>query len=130
MGVATNRITDTFRTSAQIAAADVAALKREGVRTILILRPDEEDPSHPQSDVIAQAATAQGIETRYIPVPMSGPSAETVDAFRDAVATLPTPILGYCKSGMRAERLWQATNGAPEPQSGFLSRIRARFTGR
>lgn len=130
MGVATNRITDTFRTSEQITAADVAALKREGIHTILILCPDEEDPSHPQSDVIAQAATAQGIETRYIPVPMSGPSAETVDAFREAVATLPTPILGYCKSGMRAERLWQATNGAPEPQRGFLSRIRARFTGR
>lgn len=130
MPVATKPLSDTFRVAPQIDVADVAALQAQGIRTILILRPDEEDPSHPQSDAIARAATAQGIETRYLPVPMSGPAPETVEAFRDAMETAPTPILGYCKSGMRAERLWQATTAAPQPQGGILGRVLARLAGR
>lgn len=101
--------------SPQITTEDVVAAKEAGVTLIICNRPDGEEPEAPQSDEIAAAAKAAGIDFLSIPIGHAGFSGEQVDAMIDALASADGTVLGYCRSGTRSTFLWslaQAKNGA------------------
>jgi uncharacterized protein (TIGR01244 family) len=88
--------------SGQIAPEEIAAL---GVTTIINNRPDSEEPGQPDSDVIAAAALAAGIDYRHIPV-AGGISQPQVAEMADALAQAKGPVLAFCRSGTRSTYLW------------------------
>ena len=100
------RIDDRLGVSPQITAADVAALAADGFRAIVCNRPDGEGADQPSFEEIATAAKAAGLEARYIPVTSGMVRDEDAAAFGDALATLPGPVLAYCRTGTRSATLW------------------------
>lgn len=92
--------------SSQIAVADVARIAADGYRSILCNRPDGESPDQPEVALIRAEAEAQGLDFAFVPVVSGAITEDDVTAFRAAVATLPAPVLAYCRSGTRCQQLW------------------------
>ena len=91
----------------QIEAADLDAIHRLGVRTIVGNRPDEEVEGPVSSVKIAQAAIARGMSFLYRPVwgfELGSPEHE--EAARQWISDKPGPVLLYCRSGRRSTILW------------------------
>lgn len=99
----------------QITADDVAALKHEGFATLICNRPDGEDSAQPPFADIAARAQALGIQAHYLPVTPGRITQADREAFAALLASAPKPVLGFCRTGHRAEQLW---NGVRESGSG------------
>ena len=77
-------LTNTTLVAGQIAPADVAALKAQGVTMIVNNRPDGEDDGQPTSAEIEAAARAAGIDYRHVPI-ARGMGPTDIEAMRDAM---------------------------------------------
>ncbi|AKH99535.1 TIGR01244 family protein [Hoeflea sp. IMCC20628] len=102
-------VTPTYSVAGQISVEDLAAIKAAGFKSIVCHRPDGEAADQPSFASIKQAAEALGLEIRHIPVGPTGVTAEAVREMLDAVEELPTPMLGYCRSGARSTAIYQHT---------------------
>jgi uncharacterized protein (TIGR01244 family) len=90
----------------QIAPADVAALKADGVTMIVNNRPDGEDVGQPTSAEIEQAARAAGIAYRHVPI-ARGMGPTDIEAMRDAMhAAGDGKLFAFCRSGNRSSLAW------------------------
>jgi sulfide:quinone oxidoreductase len=101
-----SKMSDDFYVSGQITAEDVEALAKTGIRSIICNRPDGESYGQPDFAEIAEAAKRAGLSARHIPITPGLVSASDVSAFSDALKTMPSPILAYCRSGARSASLW------------------------
>jgi uncharacterized protein (TIGR01244 family) len=105
--LAFRRISPGFATSGQIDPTDIGRIAAAGFKTILCARPDHEEPGQPGFATIAKAAAAGGLKAVHIPV--SGQLTEgALIRMEQALADLPQPIFGYCRSGARAGSLYAA----------------------
>lgn len=109
--------------TSQIAPADVAALAVQGFRSIINNRPDGESDDQPSSATIAAAAKQAGLEYRYIPVVPGQLQQAQVQAFAEALTDMPSPVLAFCRSGMRSSTLWALQ--APGTADAILDTARA-----
>ncbi len=102
-----------FATAPQISPSDVAAIAAMGFRSVLNNRPDGEGGvDQPHSDTIGEAVMAAGLQYAYQPV-ISG-QLTAADAVRmgELLASLPKPVLAFCRSGARSTKLYSmATQG-------------------
>ncbi len=90
----------------QIRPDEVAALKRHDVAMIVNNRPDGEEPGQPLGADIEQAATAAGIDYRFIPI-FRGIGPADADALQDAMRECGDgKMLAFCRSGTRSGLLW------------------------
>ncbi len=99
--------------STQIQPDDVADAAACGVTMIVNNRPDGEAEDQPRSAEIEAAAHAAGIAYRHIPI--TGITAEAVEAMDRALDETEGTMLAFCKSGTRSTFLWalaQASRGA------------------
>lgn len=100
-------LTPTFAISPQIAVADIAAIKAQGFAALINNRPDGEEEGQPTHAEIEAAAHAAGLG--YVHIPVAGTlTPEAIAATQQALATLPQPILAFCRSGARSTYLFQA----------------------
>ena len=101
-----HRLDDKTLIDGQIAPADIAALKAEGVTMIVNNRPDGEDIGQPTSAEIEAAATAAGLDYRHVPIARGmGPS--DVEAMRNAMhAAGDGKLFAYCRTGNRSALAW------------------------
>ena len=88
---------------------DIEALAREGVRTIINNRPDDEDPGQLPAAEARKLAEAHGIAYHHIPVTAASLNRADVDAFAAALRSAPRPIVAHCRSGTRSTLLWALT---------------------
>ncbi|WP_417228281.1 TIGR01244 family sulfur transferase [Amphritea sp.] len=86
--------------------SDMKALKAQGFRAIICHRQPGEADDHIDDSALRQAAEAEGIEWVEIPVTPGEYTPAAIEAFGAAIDRLPTPILGFCRSGRRAVSLW------------------------
>lgn len=99
-------VTPLFWASPQIALADVAEARAQGIRLIVNNRPEgEADDQVPGTEVEA-ATRAAGLDYLAIPVSPGGFSEDQVHAMAEALASTPGPVLAYCRSGTRSTLLW------------------------
>jgi uncharacterized protein (TIGR01244 family) len=98
-----------FAVAPQITKDDIAAMARDGVRTLINNRPDGEEPG--QLAAAEARAEAERLGLTYIHIPVVGGSISAADlaAFARALETSPKPILAHCRSGTRCYLLWAAT---------------------
>ncbi len=109
MSFTSRTVTPDYAVAGQLAPADMEALREQGFRSVINNRPDGEEPGQPNGCDIAHAAAAAGLGYAHIPV--SGPiSPDQATAMREALSTLPGPVLAFCRSGARSTRLWAHAN--------------------
>ncbi len=105
------QISNNFSTCGQLETDDLVEVKTLGFRSLICVRPDGEAKGQPTFGEIQACAKAQGLQARYVPVKPSGATEANHIAFSKALAELPEPVLGYCRSGQRAATLWHARRG-------------------
>jgi sulfide:quinone oxidoreductase len=121
----TRKLTDTVIVSPQIRASDLPALRAAGCRAVICNRPDGEGPDQPTFVEIEAAARAQGLDARYLPVESGKVSDADVAQFKAALASLPGPVLAYCRSGMRSATLWALSRAGEQDFSEILATAKA-----
>ncbi len=108
------KVNDEITVCGAINAADVAAIKGAGFRSIICNRFDGEDPGQTSFAAIEAAAAEQGLEAVWQPV---GGMVEDADGqeFGRIFDGLPKPVFAYCRAGTRCVVLWSLS------QAGRLS---------
>ncbi len=89
--------------------ADIDALARAGVRTIVNNRPDGEDPGQLPAAEAKQLAAAHGIAYHHIPITAATLTRGDVDAFAATLRDAAQPVVAHCRSGTRSALLWALT---------------------
>ena len=100
------QLADDFYVAPQLAAADFAAARALGIRTVINNRPDGEAADQLSDAEASAAAAAAGLAYAFVPVVSGGLRPEFVEAFQEAVARYPGPYLAYCRSGTRSCHMW------------------------
>jgi uncharacterized protein (TIGR01244 family) len=99
------KLDETTSVSGQIQPADVPGLKASGVTMIICNRPDDEEPGQPRAADIQDAAQAEGLEFRHVPI-IRGIGPADVEAMKEAVEAAPGKLLAYCRTGNRSALTW------------------------
>lgn len=115
------RLSDRFFVTSQIAPAELQALADGGFRSIIGNRPDGEERGQPEWATIEQAAQEAGMEARHIPLTAGAIGEADVSAFATALEELPTPILGFCRTGMRSASIWALSNAGKRPAEQLIA---------
>ena len=101
------KLTETYSViGRQLEVSDIPELVQAGYKTIICNRPDGEEEHQTQFQSIEQEASKHGVATFFLPISSGHFSAEAVEEFSQALAQLPAPVLGYCRTGTRATILW------------------------
>jgi uncharacterized protein (TIGR01244 family) len=105
-------IDDTISVTGQITVADLDRIKAKGFKSVICARPDAEELGQPEATDIARAADAMGLT--FVHIPVNGrPTSDDVAELEKHWPDLAKPVLGYCKSGMRANMLWSLLETTP-----------------
>ena len=100
-----------FAITSQVASEALPGLRDAGLATIICNRPDGEAADQPAFATVEEQAAQCGLETRYLPVVPGKITLADVEAFAALFADAPKPVLAYCRTGLRAETLWQLSVG-------------------
>lgn len=119
------KLADDVSVSPQIATPDLPAIAAAGFRAVVCNRPDGESGDQPDFEEIARAARAAGLEAACLPVTSGMVSDAQATRFGELVATLPKPVLAYCRSGTRSTILWALSRAGSLPAAEILARARA-----
>lgn len=104
------QVDDGFSVTGAIRPEDLPAIAKAGFRELICTRPDGEEPGQTDFATIAAEAEHLGLTAHHIPVSgMPGP--DQVTAFRAVMAVAEGPVLGWCRSGARAETLRRMAKG-------------------
>jgi uncharacterized protein (TIGR01244 family) len=115
MALTITKHNEQFSSSPQINPEDVAEIVQLGFKSIINARPDNEGGvEQPLSDNLKIAAEAAGLTYIHIPVIPSNIQPSDVDTCASFVSNAPTPVLGFCKTGMRAISLYKSTQQASQ----------------
>lgn len=91
----------------QITAASVDELAKAGFKAIICNRPDNEEANQPAFREIEECANKYGIKCYYIPVTPPHIEENSIKHMAEALKSCEYPLLAYCKSGRRAQTLYQ-----------------------
>ena len=97
-----------YAVSGQIAPDDLRVIAQAGYKSVVCMRPDNEEPGQARFDDIARTANAFGVRSVHIPVSGSATRSQ-VSRFREVCENLPKPVLGYCRSGARASSIYHSS---------------------
>ena len=107
--------------SPQIAPEDLPAIAAQGFRSVISNRPDGEEPGQPTAEALRQAAEAAGLAFAHVPVVGGAISDQDVADFREALADLPQPVFGFCRTGTRSTTLWALGQARRRPVDDVLA---------
>lgn len=110
-------ISPEFAVAPQLSPADLAGLAAAGVRTLLVNRPDGEEPGQPSGAEMRTAAEALGLAFHAIPF-AGNPPPKAVSDTAALLEAASAPVLAYCRSGRRSIMAWamaQALTGERRP---------------
>jgi sulfide:quinone oxidoreductase len=111
--------------SPQIAPEDLPDIAAQGFRSVISNRPDGEEPGQPSAEDLRQAAEAAGLAFAHVPVVGGAISDQDVADFREALANLPQPVFGFCRTGTRTTTLWALANVASISADDLIARAKS-----
>ena len=103
------KLTEEVSVCGQLAPAQLELLRAQGIAALICNRPDGEEPGQPTAADLEHAATAAGIRFFYVPFAPANPSPTLLEDFSAALAEAPRPVIAFCRSGARSERLFHTT---------------------
>lgn len=95
-----------FAITDAVTPADLDEVARRGFRSVVCNRRPGEAEDHPDDRALSERAAELGLAWRCIPVAPGEYGDADIAAFGEALDSLPTPILAFCKTGKRAVHLW------------------------
>lgn len=102
------QLSKSFAVAEQVAAHELSELYANGFRSIICNRPDAEGgDTQPTQHDMHQAAAALGMSFAYLPLVPGQISRSDAHAFAELMASLPSPVLAYCRTGNRAQTVYQ-----------------------
>lgn len=123
--MAFKRLDDSIAVSPQISLADTGRAAREGYRSIISNRPDGEEPGQLKASAIQAEAERNGLAFAHIPIESGKAGDKDADAMKTALATLPGPVLAFCRSGARSTTLWALANADDAEPRDLIGRAAA-----
>lgn len=111
-------VTPDFSVAGQLAPDDVRRAAEEGYKTIVVNRPEGEEPGQPKVADIKALVEAAGLEFRSIPFSGLPPSPAIVAETAAMLDEAKGPVLAYCRTGRRSITAWglaQALAGNRRP---------------
>ena len=112
MAIQITQHTKEFSSCPQIIETDIPEVAALGFKTIINNRPDKEGgPEQPLSDDLKHAAEKAGLAYVHIPAIPGNITQDNIAAGAAFIANAPTPILGFCKTGVRAANLYKMASG-------------------
>lgn len=102
-----NQISPDYFVSPQVTPGDLPGLVRSGIRGVVNMRPDAEEPGQPAADEIGRSARALGLAYRHIPMTPGQVEPHQVAELAAFLQEVDGPVLGFCRGGARAEALWR-----------------------
>jgi len=99
----------------QVLVAELEAVSQMGFKAIICNRPDGEGPDQPSFKEMEQAALTLGMQMRYLPADAGKVSDADGKTFGELLATLPGPVLAYCRTGMRSTTMWALSQSGITP---------------
>lgn len=115
------KLTDGLSVSPQMPPEAMEEVAASGFRSVIVNRPDGEEPGQPSTDEMEAAAREAGLEFRRLPVTMPSLSGQDAAAFAAALNELPGPVLAYCRTGTRSTALWALSQAGRLPTDEILS---------
>lgn len=99
--------------SPQLSPQAMHQVAEAGFQSVINNRPDfEGGPEQPTNESIRAAAQAAGLQYAFVPITPGRHTQEDVAQMAHLLATLPKPVLLFCRSGARSSYLYQlATQG-------------------
>ena len=113
---------DEVSVAGQLALNDLRAVRDEGFRSVVVLRPDGEAPGQPGHRQVLDGANEIGLEARYLPLTPGAWGPAEVRAFSLLKTTMPKPILAFCASGRRAATIWALSEAGARPKADIIER--------
>lgn len=102
-----------YRVSDQLTTADLDTLAAQGVKLVVNFRPDGEGgESQPSSTELASKAAALGMAYAHIPVVPNQVKPEHGQQLKSLLDAHPGPVLGFCRTGNRANQVYQLAQHA------------------
>lgn len=101
-------IDNDFHIAPQIGHGDIKMIAEKGFTTIINNRPDNEQAGQPLSKALEIEAKKLGLMYHHIPILPGKATIEDVHNFKRALAESSGPVLGFCKTGMRAKSMHAA----------------------
>jgi uncharacterized protein (TIGR01244 family) len=96
----------------QLTPDSMAEAARVGFLSVINNRPDfEAGPDQPTSAQIEAAATAAGLVYHHLPIGPATQSLADIEQMAQLLVDLPRPLLMFCRSGNRSERLYHLAQG-------------------
>jgi uncharacterized protein (TIGR01244 family) len=93
----------------QLTPETMTELAAMGFKSVVNNRPDfEEGPDQPTDAQMRAAAEAAGLAYAFLPVQSAHQSPGQIERMAELLATLPRPIVAFCRSGTRSGKLYQA----------------------
>lgn len=97
----------------QLEPSAMAWAAQQGFRSVINNRPDFEGGlDQPTSAAVEAAARAAGLQYAHLPVAPAVQTPEQIAEFAALLASLPKPILAFCRTGTRSGKLYRAATGA------------------
>lgn len=93
--------------SGQLYETDLDLIAKQGVRSIMCIRPDGEVPDQPVAADLAKAADEHGITFEHFPLDYQSITAEIANEFMQTCDRLKRPMLLCGRSGGHATRAWE-----------------------
>lgn len=93
--------------SGQLFETDLKLIARQGVRSIVNTRPDNESEGQPLSADLAKAADDLGITFVHLPVDPGSLTAEAAEAFARTCDELKRPMVVCGRSGGHSTKIWE-----------------------
>jgi len=113
------RIDTSVSVSDQVVPSAMGGIAAAGFKSLICNRPDGEGADQPGFAEIEAAAKAAGLQAAYQPVISGQVKDSDAVAFANLFASLPKPVLAYCRTGTRSATLWslsEAARGRPLPE--------------
>ncbi len=90
----------------QLTVEQIRALAKQGIKTLIFNRPDQEEAGQPPTAELEAEAKSLGMTWHFQPVISGAVTDEQGVEFGRLLAASPRPVVAFCRSGARCGCLW------------------------
>ena len=100
------KLTDDYWAGPQPTAEEFQAAADAGFKSVMVNRPEGEEPGQPIHAEEAEWAKNAGLDIAFVPLVPGQITPQLLEDFAREYDRLPKPIFAHCKGGPRSAMLW------------------------